>query len=719
MLMKIWGKLTFSHILHSFSLPLTTLAAVTPLSIQPAYSQQQINHKKIVFPDTIHYDESTKATYVFGELGDQQAETKRKEARRTLNTPIFQANSNVLEVYSKDPSIKTRLEELWYEVKQTIPNNYTIQVKQDILAEKAFLEQLPWVEQIVFETYIFLDDQITIVAWEDLIEGAQKKKQLTEKESAERATNMHRNDKNVRPNNWERRQQRHNSWLWEEYWSNVDIIQNSDSLYQLKNFKNDDNITFCLIDTWIWWTNNVLSQFNIEKLIDYNVRDEETNTPAQENSPGKHGNMSAAAMCAKINDNAWWAGMAWWGKLISLDCSTWATEGLGVNYIKYALQEILATAKQQKEKQFIINMSFHTPEDQSLFDLITELGACTTSSWAKQVFLFAAAGNAWNQYWLNTPANRPEVIPVGATYSNYPTKTIWEWSNLDQSGNLFFVLDWANSSYMYSLDGSFIYGHWTSHATPILAWIAWEVLAYRRWFGLPEITSKEEMMALLEKWAVQVQPPAWVTWNFKYVSVWSVVSAMIMDDLPDSFDAANNIDATISFTPIGTNTDDPSMMSNRKLFYPNGQECTTYTDVNGKRTYTLKITDENGFINGNNQIVYQFATPVSDQDLVEVRKSINLSNVPTPINEIEGVTTNVSVYPNPTYGIVNVSVPSMKKEDITVSLYTSTGIQMLSKTIPAVDSDNFQLDISSMASGAYILQLHGKTTNAIQKIMKM
>lgn len=113
--------------------------------------------------------------------------------------------------------------------------------------------------------------------------------------------------------------------------------------------------------------------------------------------------------------------------------------------------------------------------------------------------------------------------------------------------------------------------------------------------------------------------------------MWRVASNRVIADFPKTIDAANNPMARITFTPTGYNTPDVTKMTNRRLFYPNGQECTTYTDHSGARTYEVVVNTKNGFINDEQvTLYYLFQTPVSEADSVLIPIHVTAKNILLP-----------------------------------------------------------------------------------------
>ena len=264
-------------------------------------------------------------------------------------------------------------------------------------------------------------------------------------------------------------------------------------------------------------------------------------------------------------------------------------------------------------------------DDPTIYALVIQLDACKTSSWAKQVYMVGGTWNTGNQNPAVWPAAWKEVFPVGATYASNPKKTLWDKTQLDLTRPMF-VIDWAANPTLHSLDWTVQMVSWTSNATPKVSGLIWVVLAQQEWLKLPPITSYDQMRDLLIAWSVPVENTNWA--DLHYPSAWRVTSNRAVEHLPKTFDAQNNATATLNFAPKGYNLSDVSKMTGRRLIYPNGQECTTYTDASWVRTYQLKITGENWFKNNEPvTLYYQFQTPVSATDFVKIPMQITAKNV--------------------------------------------------------------------------------------------
>lgn len=72
-------------------------------------------------------------------------------------------------------------------------------------------------------------------------------------------------------------------------------------------------------------------------------------------------------------------------------------------------------------------------------------------------------------------------------------------------------------------------------------------------------------------------------------------------------------------------------MMNRKLFYPNGEECLPVDPNADVYTYNIKATTKNGFKNDEQvTLYYQFQTPVDETDHVRIPIHVTVKSIPLP-----------------------------------------------------------------------------------------
>ncbi|NMD00246.1 MAG: T9SS type A sorting domain-containing protein, partial [Bacteroidales bacterium] len=80
-----------------------------------------------------------------------------------------------------------------------------------------------------------------------------------------------------------------------------------------------------------------------------------------------------------------------------------------------------------------------------------------------------------------------------------------------------------------------------------------------------------------------------------------------------------------------------------------------------------------------------------------------------------------SIYPNPTYDLLNISVEILNPIDLEVSIYDSYGRLLINenKLNLTTGTNIFQINTSSLRSGVHIIQLKSNRSILIQKFTKI
>ena len=76
---------------------------------------------------------------------------------------------------------------------------------------------------------------------------------------------------------------------------------------------------------------------------------------------------------------------------------------------------------------------------------------------------------------------------------------------------------------------------------------------------------------------------------------------------------------------------------------------------------------------------------------------------------------SLSLYPNPSEGLFNLSLESNVLSDITIQVYTSAGKSVHTEVWPSIDR-NFTLDLSELANGMYLLELSSQDLQIVERI---
>lgn len=103
------------------------------------------------------------------------------------------------------------------------------------------------------------------------------------------------------------------------------------------------------------------------------------------------------------------------------------------------------------------------------------------------------------------------------------------------------------------------------------------------------------------------------------------------------------------------------------------------------------------------QIDYQSASGSGGNINQGVQQPYEIFNI-SSLGEIDGFIT--AVFPNPTNGIVQLTLSDLKK-DLNFSVYDLSGRKILAKDISDIQT---YIDLSSVASGEYLLAISSKST---------
>ena len=85
--------------------------------------------------------------------------------------------------------------------------------------------------------------------------------------------------------------------------------------------------------------------------------------------------------------------------------------------------------------------------------------------------------------------------------------------------------------------------------------------------------------------------------------------------------------------------------------------------------------------------------------------------VPVGINDYKQPLTDFNVYPNPAQNNLTVRLSELSLENITLTIYSTLGEQVLSK--PFINAES--IDISALPNGVYLIYLNGERKNRSPK----
>ena len=157
---------------------------------------------------------------------------------------------------------------------------------------------------------------------------------------------------------------------------------------------------------------------------------------------------------------------------------------------------------------------------------------------------------------------------------------------------------------------------------------------------------------------------------------------------------------------------------------PNGE--TVHYDVFRKNFYPLNGITINVPINIGDSIVYSksiaihsvwklpeiygmaFLQDTSSKQIIQVERSSNLS-ISIGLNKLAALN-DISIYPNPSNGFLNVTL--LKDEPTQITIFNSTGSLVFNKFIQTSET----IDVSSLVKGLYFVELANANGKSIQKI---
>ena len=106
-------------------------------------------------------------------------------------------------------------------------------------------------------------------------------------------------------------------------------------------------------------------------------------------------------------------------------------------------------------------------------------------------------------------------------------------------------------------------------------------------------------------------------------------------------------------------------------------------------------------------------TPSSIVGSIMINPLMGCVDIPAPvgINERKQPLTNFSIYPNPAQNNLTVRLSELSLENITLTIYSTLGEQVLSK--PFINAES--IDISALPNGVYFISLNGESKNRSPK----
>lgn len=145
----------------------------------------------------------------------------------------------------------------------------------------------------------------------------------------------------------------------------------------------------------------------------------------------------------------------------------------------------------------------------------------------------------------------------------------------------------------------------------------------------------------------------------------------------------------------------------------------TYSLAEGASIPTVEATTQEGSatfgVNATDTLPGTTTIIVTAEDGTELTYKINFTvEGSNSIADLE-LMNSLSVYPNPSNGLVNISLTS--NQDVTLSLINTAGQELINKTYTVAGQFNEQLDLQALPKGIYIIKLSTNNGNAIQRIV--
>jgi hypothetical protein len=138
---------------------------------------------------------------------------------------------------------------------------------------------------------------------------------------------------------------------------------------------------------------------------------------------------------------------------------------------------------------------------------------------------------------------------------------------------------------------------------------------------------------------------------------------------------------------------------------------TSYTDLNaqpGDINYMVEVLNPNNCNPDNNRSVnYNSSTSnIASSVVLGIRPSLSLSGL--------------NVYPNPASAFIIVKPTENVKEEVTLSVISSTGLIIETRTISEVSfNSGYKLETDYLTSGVYTLRIAGSTINGSVRFIKL
>jgi hypothetical protein len=140
---------------------------------------------------------------------------------------------------------------------------------------------------------------------------------------------------------------------------------------------------------------------------------------------------------------------------------------------------------------------------------------------------------------------------------------------------------------------------------------------------------------------------------------------------------------------------------------------------NAPYTYSWEMTDCDGFLTSdptNATVFYTvgFTTQNFSVTITDAEGCERVCTISVECEKVEGsfgdpnedgTLSEVSVYPNPVHDLLTVKTAQLVEESVTISIYSTTGQQMLRQRIDYWPQEGYRINTTSLPSGVYILRI--------------
>jgi hypothetical protein len=94
-------------------------------------------------------------------------------------------------------------------------------------------------------------------------------------------------------------------------------------------------------------------------------------------------------------------------------------------------------------------------------------------------------------------------------------------------------------------------------------------------------------------------------------------------------------------------------------------------------------------------------------EFVSIGSGIPLNGLPSDFAKSENLKSqeNIQVFPNPTTDVLNIDLSSFIDQEVNIRLYNNLGQLVINQNIDRLNDNIKQLDVSTLSSGSYHLQL--------------